>query len=104
MNNRRWHKFESVIIAAVLLAAAAYFFARIPEIIREVDRRYTDLGVVGWSLAVIWILGCFVLMESVTRVCAKRKWSRFCHMEGMAAAALYIFFSAVVLLWVVKGF
>lgn len=95
MSNRPWWKFEIAVISLVLLAVAGWLFVRVPEIIEQIDRKHPELGVIGWSLLFLWLVGCFVLIEAVTRLCKKKKWGRFCYTEGMAAGALYLFLSSV---------
>jgi len=101
MSNRLGWKFEIAVISVVLLAAIGWLLFLIPGIIETINRKYPDLGMVGWFAILLWLAGCFVLMEAVTRLCKRKKWSRFCYTEGMAAGALYLFFSSVLFLLLV---
>ena len=101
MSNRSWWKLEIAVIALVLLAVAGWLFVRVPEVIESINRKYPSLGIVGWSLIVLWLVGGVVAVEATTRLCKKRKWSQFCYTEGMAAGALYMFFSSVLFLLLV---
>jgi hypothetical protein len=96
--NRTWWKFEVAVISVLLLAVTGWLFIRAPEIIETINRRYPNLGILGWTAIILWFAGCLVLIEVVTRLCKKWKWSRFCYTEGMAAGALYLFFSSVLFL------
>lgn len=98
MNNRSWWKLEVAVIALVLLAVAGWLFVRVPEVIESINRKYPNLGIAGWSLIVLWLVGGAVAIKAATQLCQKMKWSQFCYTEGMAAGALYVFFSSVVYL------
>jgi len=101
MNNHSWWKLETAVIALVLFAVAGWLFVRVPEVVESINRKYPSLGIVGWSLIVLWFVVGAVAIEATTRFCKKKKWSQFCYTEGMAAGALYMFFSSVLYLLLV---
>lgn len=98
MNNRSWWKSEAAVIALVLLAVAGWLFVRVPEVIGSIIRKYPDVGGIGWSLIVFWLVVGAIAVGATTRLCKRKKWSRFCYTEGMAAGALYVFASMVLYL------
>lgn len=95
MCNRPWWKFEIAVISLVLLAVAGWLLVRVPEIIEKIGRKHPELSTSGWFFLLLWLVGYLVLIGAVTRLCKKKKWSRSCYTEGIAAGALYLFLSPV---------
>lgn len=82
--------------------AAGVIGYQLLQITFKINDKYPDLGVVGWTEIIGWFASGFILMRYTTNLCKKKKWSRACHVEGFAAAGLFVFFSALVYL-IVEG-
>lgn len=90
-------RFEIAIVAAVVIVAAVYFVAQMYPLVGRVNDKHSDLGLLGWSLIVLWAASAFAIAALVTSAGIKRKRPRS-YLEGLAASALYIFVSLVLFL------
>lgn len=89
-----------IFIAVILAAVAALLGTHMPSVIAAIQHRHPGWGFLEWSLLAVWCAGVFVVMEFVTRLCQRKKWSRNADLEGRAAAMMYIFFSAITYIFI----